>query len=257
MIATQKQWPGLAAVRPLVRYVDESQAVIDTHIQIKPSVPVDHATTAIDAVEVMVEIDGDDGFHDEHQQVVPLKQMQGMIRLEVVRPDRWWPAGMGEQAMYRLHVHLMIGGHAIDSHVTSIGFTSVRNSEAGKSRELVINGRRYTVGVVMPIDAIHEHALLPVGGDSLLIVRDHYGPDLLYQAADRAGILMVQCVPIDPTGRPEQTMSEQVTRLAGHPSLVGWCVGHLGDLSHEIATRLHELDPTHAVFTDVPEEWAA
>lgn len=256
MVAAPRIFPELAAIRPVVRYVDEAQAVIDVHFALKPRVPTRAITTGPSLVDVRVEIDGDDGFHDENETTIALDELRGVARMEMVHPQRWWPAGMGEQAMYRLSVHLLGSGEIVDSVQSSFGLTSVRRGE-GTDLQLVVNGKVHLIGEVLPIDAVDENALLPAGGDSLLVVRDHYGPDLLYEAADRAGILLVQCIPIDPAGHPELAAAMAVARLSSHPSLAGWCVGHLGDLSNEMAGRLRHLDPVHNVFTRVPREWAA
>ena len=98
---------------------------------------------------------------------------------------------------------------------------------------------------------------MPACGDSLLLVRDHYAPDLLCAAADSAGILLIQAIPIDPDGQPERRLDAEVCRLTHHPSLAGYFVGHLGQLSDRIAHRLRELDPTRAVFRRYPLDPAA
>lgn len=256
MVAAPRVYPELDLVRPVVRYVDEAQAVIDVHFALKPRVPTRAITTGPSLVDVRVEIDGDDGFHDEMEKAIHLDNLRGVARMEMVHPQRWWPAGMGEQAMYRLSVHLLSGGASMTTMTANFGLTSVRRGE-GTDLQLLVNGRLHLIGAVLPIDAVDETGLLPAGGDSLLVVRDHYGPDLLYEAADRAGILLVQCIPIDPAGHPEFDAATAVARLSSHPSLAGWCVGHLGDLSNEMAGCLRRLDPVHNVFTRVPREWAA
>ena len=107
------------------------------------------------------------------------------------------------------------------------------------------------------VDKIDEHSLLPATGDSLLLVRDHFGAEVLYEAADRAGILLVQCVPIDAEGKLELSVAEQVDRLASHPSLAGYFVGHLGKLTGKVAEALKLLDPTRSVFLNFPLTEAA
>jgi len=256
MSPTRQSLPELDSIRPIVRYVDEAQAVLDVQMSIKPRFPTRSTPVGPSIVDARVEIDGDDGFHDEHEGTLNLDHLRGSIRMEMVHPARWWPAGMGEQAMYRLSVHLLMAGEIIDTLVSNFGLTSVRRNN-GDSHQLTVNGKQHHIGEVLPIDAIDENCLLPVSGTSLLVVRDHYGPDLLYQAADRAGILLVQCVPIDPTGHPEYDVITEVARLSSHPSLAGWCVGHLGLLSTEMAGRLRDLDPSHNIYTDIPREWAA
>jgi hypothetical protein len=64
-------------------------------------------------------------------------------------------------------------------------------------------------------------------------------------------VLLVQSVPLDARGEPEAEMPRQISRLAAHPSLVGWFVGHLGDLTEGIAQQLAELDPSRGVYRRV------
>lgn len=248
--------PRLSSVRPLVRYVDEGQAVIDIHFTLLPVVPT-HAESAPppDAIDVLVEMVGSDGFIDEQRSRVALRDQAGVVRMEVVHPERWWPAGMGEQSLYCFKVTLVHRGEAADMRTVTVGFTSVRMEDRkryARRTELLVNGHVCTIDAVVPIDLIHERRLLPIAGHSLLMVRDHYGPDVLYEAADRAGILLIQCVPIDPAGKPEEGVTDQVDRLASHPSLCGWFVGHLGRMADDMAARIHRLDPTRSVLRTVP-----
>ena len=97
-----------------------------------------------------------------------------------------------------------------------------------------------------------RQALASVEAAELVLIRGHYGPDVLYDAADRAGILMVQAVPIHPQGQPESEMADQVDRLLSHPSLAGWFVGHLGFMTERIAYCVSSLDPTRNVFRAIP-----
>lgn len=256
MVASAEFVPQLSQLLPVVRYVDEDQAIIDAQFSLRASMPTRSRPVGPSIVDILLELDSEDGFHDEDQQTVHLDNLTGSARMQVVQPHRWWPAGMGDQSLYDLTISLLWRGRVIDKRTVTVGLTSVRCGANDKG-QLLVNGKRYRAMDIFLIDATDESALLPVGGETLLIVRDHYGPDLLYQAADRAGLLLIQCVPIAPDGRPEQRVGEQVARLSAHPSLAGWCVGHLGDLSQTIAGRLRSLDPTHNVFLDVPADWAA
>ena len=98
----------IRSIRPLVRYVDEEQAVIDAHFCTLPALAAERrrAPSGNRAVDVEIEIDGADGFHDEGRTRVQLTDHRGSVRFEVVSPQRWWPAGMGEQALYQLKVRL-------------------------------------------------------------------------------------------------------------------------------------------------------
>ncbi|MGB0768433.1 MAG: hypothetical protein ACPGYV_12075 [Phycisphaeraceae bacterium] len=249
------------SVRPLVRYVDDHQAVIDTHLVTHAALPIDRAHRTADApiAYVMAEIDGADGFHDEGCGRLLLKsngsQMEGGFRFGIDEPRRWWPAGLGDQPLYELTVRLIVGDEVTDETKLSIGLASVRRGRVlGESLppSLLVNGRICEVVEVLTVDRTDEDQLLPANGESLLLVRDHYGADLLYQAADMAGILAVQAVPIDPEGDPTAQVREQVDRLTAHPSLAGYYTGHLGKIKDKVDACLRKLDPTRTVFDHLP-----
>lgn len=249
----------MISVRPLVRYVDQDQAVIDTHLVTAPVWPAgDQASDPV--VTVLQEINGSDGFHDESVTRLSLTNGAGSVRLDMVHPDRWWPAGMGEQPLYELTVSLIVDEQIVDKRKVTMGLTSVRRSctvADGAGPALLVNGQVYNIQTVIVVDRVDENHLLPVTGDSVVLVRDHYGPDVLYHAADRAGILLVQCVPIHPQATPEADVAAQIDRLVLHPSLAGWFVGHLGRISDDVARQIKALDPTHTVFRKIPVSDAA
>jgi hypothetical protein len=116
----------------------------------------------------------------------------------------------------------------------------------------VVNGKECKVGAVLPVDEVHEKHLLPVTGDSIMVVRGHWGTDVLFEAADRAGVLLIQAIPVDADGRPEATVVDQVNRLSRHPSLAGWFVGHLGHYTERMSYLIQSLDPTHSIWRQLP-----
>lgn len=240
------------SVRSLVRYVDPHQAVIEVHFSVEPAAadPL-QLTTPQTMCEVVVELHGDDGFVDEHRRRVTLADGEGMVKLTVVEPQLWWPAGLGDQPMYQLRVSLLQDGVACDQRETAVGLTSVRGHAPMLGRRILVNGHETAISQIVPVDLADERHLLPAAGDSLLLVRGHYGPDVLYHAADRAGILLLQCVPIHPLAKPNSEVCAHVERLAGHPSLIGWFVGHLGALADDVADTLRRLDPTHGIYRAV------
>ncbi len=245
----------LSSIRPLVRYVDADQAVIDTHFITAGSIP--NATAGFTGeAEVHITIEGFDGFRDEGQTRTPVRDGEGSVRFEVVCPQRWWPAGMGDQPLYNLTLSLIAGNNVMDQRSTTVGLTSVRQDTLEAEDEVpsfLVNGRRCEIHSVIMVDRVDENTLLPATGDSLLLVRDHYGPELLYEAADRAGVLLVQSVPISAQGRPSEEVIKEVDRLAAHPCLAGWFVGHLGDARELVSSRIKALDPTHTVFERFPD----
>lgn len=235
----------IESVRPLVRYVDESQAVVDAAIVTRRDQGAGNAT-------LLVSISGEGGFHDECTvgvaDTTDDAAARTCVRLDLVQPERWWPACMGMQPLYELSVKLMVGEICVDEKVVTLGLTSIRAGVA----ELLVNGQVCAIEHVVTVDRINERQLLPAAGNSLLVVRDHYGPDVLYQAADRAGILLIQCVPIHVEATPEVDVALEVDRLAAHPSLAGWFVGHLGRVADMVADHIAKVDPTRTIFRTMP-----
>ena len=250
----------LESVRPLVRYVDEERAVVETHFRVLPA--VDHAVTqpACRAVTVSLSIDGSDGSHDEGTTRLQLHEHRGKLQFDIVRPERWWPAGMGPQPLYTLTVQLEDPGFEPVERRVTFGLTSVRRGRVlgkGYAPSLLVNGSICDYQSILTVDAVHEGQLLPAAGETLLLVRDHFGPEPLYDAADRVGLLLIQCVPLHPAAEVDAAVQDQVDRLAAHPSLAGYFVGHWGKLSDRVASTLREQDPTRAVFRRFPLDDAA
>lgn len=248
----------LRSIRPLVRYVDDDQAVVDVHFQLYPILlPDGNPPPEKPAVEVLVELDDDGGFHDEGDCKVRLDASnRGSVRFDIVCPSRWWPSGLGEQSLYHVSVSVGLPGRPADRKTVTLGMTSVREDTLTNTynleQTLLVNGQVLAIEHLVHVDKISENRLLPATGGSLLLVRDHFGTDMLYDAADRAGILLVQCVPIPSDERVfDQWVEPHVDRLAPHPSLAGWFVGHLGEMRDAVAERIRGLDPTRAVFREM------
>jgi len=254
----------LLSICPLVRYVDESQAVIDIRVAIYPQESSPNQPTHT-PLEVQIQITGTDGFIYEHQTQLSIQDHTETIRFEMGDPKRWWPSGMGDQTLYDLNVTIFINDNRIDQWENTIGLTSVRPannraSQAPASSQsatdsktiLLVNGQQCPIQSVVPVGPADERHILPAGNHSLLVIHDHYGPDLLYNAADRAGTLLVQSIPFTHQENIEWSVRCQVDRLASHPSLVGWLVGKTDETGDQIADHLHELDPTRNVFRSLP-----
>lgn len=263
--------PHVASLRPLVRYVDEAVAVLEVHLALNRELTPSDASPAEVApqLNVLLELKSPAGGVIEQRARLHLSDRQGLARFILAGPSRWWPAGMGDQVLYDMSVTLLHDEEPLDTWHTAIGLTSVRTpatpgGAVGRSarpraltmrslraRELLVNGRPMPIHEVMPIDPEDEQHILPVGADCLLVVRDHFGPDVLYDAADRAGILLIQSVP---PAAARASLADQlraeVDRLAGHPSLAGWLVDRAE--TEKLTPELMALDPTRGIFRRLP-----
>jgi hypothetical protein len=273
--------PQFISVRPLVRYVDEKVAVIETHVVLAAQDAVKEPKKTrkrAPLITLYIRMVGPGGRDYQHRTVLKTKQNMGVARFDMMDPDRWWPAGLGDQSLYRLTFAMLVKDEVVDTWQCTIGLTSVRSAGLGGMDTdplpapqepsdslaewlgsttqghamLLINGREYPVHSIIPVNPHDENRVLPVGGDSLLLVNNHFGFDLLYEAADRAGVLLVQSIPLAGNDPPAWDVHTEVDRLVRHPSLAGWYVAEESPIGDRIASEVHQLDPTRRVFRHLP-----
>ena len=238
-----------------MRYVDRERAVIEMYITTyrRP----DEEIPICEPVDLCIRMTAIDGTVVEDFAAINLSKPNNVVRFDILSPDRWWPAGMGEQALYDLSVAFSVDDEPVAHWQSTIGLTSVRPGKPEIVRYfddqplLLVNGKECSIHSIVVIEPDDEEHVLPASGDSLLVVRDHYGPDRLYEAADRAGILLLQSVAVHDEDA-NVDLTAQVNRLAGHPSLAGWMVGRLNKAGDRIAHQVRELDPTRSVFRNPP-----
>ncbi len=173
----------------------------------------------------------------------------------VVRPDRWWPAGQGEQPLYDLTVtigtdtrHLRIGLREIE-HVTT-------PDAAGATFHFRVNGRPvFAKGANwIPADALAGRIKRDAVRDLLQSAVDanmnmirvwgggRYEPDWFYDMCDEMGLMVWQdfmfACNLYPSTRGflsdvREEVRYQVARLQHHACIAVWCgdnelVGALG-----------------------------
>jgi hypothetical protein len=141
-------------------------------------------------------------------------------RLSVRDPDRWWPRGFGPQNRYTVRAAL-----GKSERTTKTGFRTVEYGERG----LFVNGTQIPVrGVVsLPADGpqtVAETVERAVAANATLIRwYGHAPPTALADAADAAGVLVQQDVPLAPGALDVERARLVARTLAGeyghHPSL--------------------------------------
>jgi beta-mannosidase len=173
------------------------------------------------------------------------------VALAVDIPDviRWWPAGYGNQPLYRLDIEIVSGDTRYDHTPQTIGFRTIRLDTRelpdGAEFALHVNGERIWARGVnwIPADcfparntgelvsgllgeAVAANAnLVRVWGGGV------YESDQFYDECDRRGLLVWQDFPFACAAYPEALLSDEITaetadnitRLMPHPSLVLWC----------------------------------
>ena len=141
-------------------------------------------------------------------------------QLTVRDPDRWWPRGFGAQDRYAVHAAL-----GKSERTARTGFRTVESGAEG----LVVNGTRVpirgwcsrspTAETIERALAANATLVRPVGA---------VPPPAFYDAADEAGLLVLQDVPLAP-GELDVERPRRVARTLGgayghHPSLAAFGV---------------------------------
>ncbi len=157
--------------------------------------------------------------------------------LAIPDPELWWPWELGEQPLYRVTVSVDVDGSISGIWDRLIGLRQLRM----KNYVLWVNGQRlFAKGVdVWPTTALPADATPDlIAGDvarakelglNLLRVESHIARPELYEAADRAGMLIWQDLPMrgevkrSIQGGAIEAAHRLVDTLGGHPSIAVWC----------------------------------
>lgn len=159
-------------------------------------------------------------------------------RVGIDNPQLWWPRSLGDQPLYRAQVAVVTeDGGTSDLLERTIGLRTVEL----RGYQLTVNQRRMFVkgANVWPASPFPAEAPQHRSRDDidhavdlnldLLRVHTHVANPDLYEAADRAGVLLWQDLPLDgPVARGLRSEAvgqaeAMVDLLAHHPSIVLWC----------------------------------
>ncbi|MDH6465227.1 beta-mannosidase [Micromonospora sp. A200] len=226
----------LATVRPLVT-VAGGVGRVELHVEVE-RVAVTPLTVRAAVAGAAVEA------------VVPAGERTAVATLTVRDPELWWPRGYGDQALHRLDVTLCApDGRTVDAWSRRIGFRSVRLDTTpdahGIPFALHVNDTPVFVRGInwIPDDPFPSritrdrlaHRLDQAAGAGVNLLRvwggGRYESEDFYDLADELGILVQQDFLFACAAYPEEEpfgtevaaeATEQVTRLASHPSLVLW-----------------------------------
>lgn len=181
----------------------------------------------------------------------------GRVKVTGIHP--WWTRELGEPRCYRAAVTIHYEGTVSDRVEFTTGFRTFRfdNFIAYlNGRRFFVRGSNYPPGDVRISRMNRERCGRDIGlalqcNFNMLRVHAHVDHPELYEAADRAGLLIWQDMPLQwlyvPEAAPEIVrQSEEMVRLLGsHPSVAVWCMHnepiHIVDTKE---TRWTELGKT-------------
>ena len=171
---------------------------------------------------------------------VSLKPGTNSVTQEFVirKPKLWWPAGMGEQPLYRVSVSA--DGQTLEKKI------GLRKIEVGENLAFKVNGKRvFAKGANwIPCDTEEEKQTPERYLDLLASARDanmnmirlwgggKFEKDCFYEICDSLGLLiwhdfMFACAMYPATeeflGEVSAEITHQIKRLQSHPSIALWC----------------------------------
>ncbi|MGP9017146.1 glycoside hydrolase family 2 protein [Streptomyces sp. BR1] len=176
-------------------------------------------------------------------------------QLHLTAPRVWWPAGMGDQALYDLNLTASVSGTASDTAHETFGIRDVKaplNADGARQysingRPLLIKGGGWSPDEYLRWDQTYVADRLRYALDlglNTIRLEGHIEPDEFFDLADRYGILTLpgwECCdkwegqvngsePGDkwtPADYPiaKASMSAEAARLRDHPSVVSFLIG--------------------------------
>lgn len=176
-------------------------------------------------------------------------------QLRLTSPRVWWPAGMGEQALYGLDLTASVSGAPSDTAHESFGIRDVKaplNADGARQysvngRPLLIKGGGWSPDEYLRWDRTYVEDRLKYALDlglNTLRLEGHIEPDEFFDLADRYGILTLpgweccdkwegQVNGSEPGEKwtaadypvAKASMAAEAARLRDHPSVISFLIG--------------------------------
>jgi beta-mannosidase len=248
----------IAALRLLCREAGPERAVVALRAVLD--------SDAARRVRLVTEIGDHDHTHDQPL-AAGVNEVNWVVTIE--RPALWWPRALGEPTLYAVRVAVEKADERDDADVSDERrlWTGLRTVRLRRWRWSVNGERLYVKGASVgptrpgPADARPAEVRRAVelardAGLDLIRVHAHVARPELYDAADGAGVLVWQDMPLGPYARG---VRRQAVRQAGalvdllghHPSVALWC-------GHDSSTpRSRETGPQPDTLAALVRDFAA
>ena len=168
------------------------------------------------------------------------------LKLKIDNPQLWWPYShpeLGKPNLYRANAAITVNERATDRASQVFGIKEIKLTEqAPEAFFWYVNGKRLSFRGTNSIPTEYYSKLTPEYLDDffqilkannmdILIVHDHQAPPMVYDKADREGMVILQnftliwgfspCDFVRPNGDPKLTSNEEVIgRMATEASMV-------------------------------------
>lgn len=186
------------------------------------------------------------------------------VNWQVQNARLWWPNGMGEPYLYDIRMLILHADQVLDSAVFRLGIRDIqwpeRNDPASIQKDLHthlrINGEKlflkgsyYVPGATPFVDSARYHQVMEASSHAhmnMLRVQGGagYEHDYFYQLCDENGILVWQDFLLPDMQRKQSEtllnhlqheITDQVSRLRTHPSVVCWGAGETQKMHYDSA----------------------
>ena len=163
--------------------------------------------------------------------------------MTIERPELWWPRALGDPTLHDLHVEVRLdadqGGGTSDARHLRTGLRQVRLRSwiaSVNGERIFLKGAnqgptRMAIAEATPAELARDVELACDAGLDLLRIHAHITRPELYDAADEAGLLLWQDLPLQwgyargVRKQAVQQAADAVDLLGHHPSIAIWC-GH-------------------------------
>ncbi|MFB9329144.1 glycoside hydrolase family 2 protein [Paenibacillus aurantiacus] len=238
---------GIRAEKPVYQlpYVSDSQAIVTARVQIANTTGAANSATIswrlLDGETVIA-------VHSASAELAP-GMNESAASLTILDPKRWYPAGYGEQPLYRLEVEVNAEGSTSGSACT-VGVREVRITqpydEQGRKFVFEINGVPVLCKGVnwipltlypnldSPQDYVHEIEAIAAANMNMIRIwgGGTYENQAFYETCDRLGIMVWQDFMFACGDYPDddefcalvrREADHVIAELGDHPSIVLWC----------------------------------